>query len=110
MNDKTTPRNRDEEEILGYRNVLSLVHENYDAIPVRPNYILQMHRDLLRFTYLTYGGSFKTAPNEIDMILGDGKKVVLFKPLEPMKLRMPSRISVRAIRQLLRRKLFTPSF
>ena len=83
MNDKTTPRNRDEEEILGYRNVLSLVHEDYDAIPVRPDYILQMHRDLLRFTNLTYGGSFKTTPNEIDMILGEGKKVVLFKPLEP---------------------------
>ncbi|ADC90326.1 Fic family protein [Mageeibacillus indolicus] len=83
MNDKTTPRNRDEEEILGYRNVLSLVHEDYDAIPVRPNCILQMHRDLLRFTNLTYGGSFKTTPNEIDMILGDGKKIVLFKPLEP---------------------------
>lgn len=83
MNDKTTPRNRDEEEILGYRNVLSLVHEDYDVIPVRPNYILQMHRDLLRFTNLTYGGSFKTTPNEIDMILDEGKKVVLFKPLEP---------------------------
>ena len=74
MDDKTTPRNRDEEEILGYRNVLALVHEDYNAIPVRPNYILQMHRDLLRFTNLSYGGSFKTAPNEIDMVLGNGKK------------------------------------
>ena len=46
--DKTTPRNRDEEEILGYRNVLNLVHENYDVIPVRSNYILQMHRDLFK--------------------------------------------------------------
>ena len=42
--DKTTPRNRDEEEILGYRNVLNLVHENYDLLPVRSNYILQMHK------------------------------------------------------------------
>lgn len=74
MDDKTTPRNRDEEEILGYRNVLALVHEDYNAIPVRPNYILQMHRDLLRFTNLSYGGSFKTAPNEIDMVLGNEKK------------------------------------
>lgn len=74
MDDKTTPRNRDEEEILGYRNVLALVHEDYNAIPVRPNYILQMDRDLLRFTNLSYGGSFKTAPNEIDMVLGNGKK------------------------------------
>ena len=63
--DKTTPKNRDEEEILGYRNVLNLVHENYDVIPVRSNYILQMHRDLLKYTNLNYGGQFKTTPNEI---------------------------------------------
>ena len=81
--DKTTPKNRDEEEILGYRNVLNLVHENYDVIPVRSNYILQMHRDLLKFTNLNYGGQFKTTPNEIDMVLETGEKVVLFKPLEP---------------------------
>ena len=81
--DKTTPGNRAEEEILGYRNVLALVHENYDAIPVRSNYILQMHRDLLKFTNYSYGGQFKTTPNEIDMFLENGEKVVLFKPLEP---------------------------
>ena len=81
--DKTTPRNRDEEEILGYRNVLNLVHENYDMLPIRSNYILQMHRDLLKYTSYSYGGQFKTTPNEIDMLLESGEKVVLFKPLEP---------------------------
>lgn len=81
--DKTTPRNRDEEEILGYRNVLNLVHENYDMIPVRSSYILQMHRDLLKYTNYSYGGHFKTTPNEIDMELENGERVVLFKPLEP---------------------------
>lgn len=83
MSDKTTPHNRDEEEILGYRNVLNLVHENYDMIPVRPSYILQMHRDLLKYTSFSYGGSFKTTPNEIDMTLASGKRVTLFRPLEP---------------------------
>ena len=83
MTDKTTPRNRDEEEILGYRNVLNLVHENYEFLPVRSSYILQMHRDLLKFTNLSYGGKYKTTPNEIDMTLGTGEKVVIFKPLEP---------------------------
>ena len=42
-----------------------------------------MHRDLLKFTNLNYGGQFKTTPNEIDMVLETGEKVVLFKPLEP---------------------------
>ena len=47
--DKTTPKNRDEEEILGYRNVLNLIHESYDAIPVNRNYILQLHKELLKY-------------------------------------------------------------
>ena len=81
--DKTTPRNRAEEEIIGYRNVLNLVHENYDVLPVRSNYILQMHRELLKFTNLSYGGQFKATSNEIDMVLETGEKVILFKPLEP---------------------------
>lgn len=81
--DKTTPRNRDEEEILGYRNVLNLIHENYSVIPVKPGYILQLHRDLLRYTALSYGGRFKTVPNEIDMTLPSGERTLLFKPLEP---------------------------
>lgn len=83
--DKTTPRNRDEEEILGYRNVLNLVHESYEYMPVCSNIILQMHRDLLKRTNLSYGGKYKTTSNEIDMILETGEKVVLFRPLEPFE-------------------------
>ena len=41
MADKTTPQNRAEEEILGYRNTLSLIHNNYEYISITPNYILQ---------------------------------------------------------------------
>lgn len=81
--DKTAPRNRDEKEILGYRNALNLIHENYAYIPIRPNYILQMHRDLLQFTALSYGGSFKATANEISMTQPSGEKYVLFRPLEP---------------------------
>ena len=83
VEDKTTPRNRDEMEILGYRNVLNLIHENYAYIPVEPGYILQLHRDLLKYTNLTYRGHFKTTPNEIDMTLPSGERHVLFRPLEP---------------------------
>ena len=85
VENKTTPRNRDESEILGYRNVLNLVHESCNFIPVRPSYILQMHRDLLKYTNLSYGGCFKTTPNEIDEVLPDGNKIVLFRPLEPFQ-------------------------
>lgn len=83
VEDKTTPRNRDEQEILGYRNVLNIIHENYEAIPVRSSYILQLHGELLKHTAFSYAGKYKTTPNEIDMVLENGEKIVLFKPLEP---------------------------
>ena len=34
VEEKTTPRNRDEQEIAGYRDVLEIIHENFDAIPI----------------------------------------------------------------------------
>ena len=37
MSDKTTPKNRNEKEILGYRYALSLVHESFEYIPIRIN-------------------------------------------------------------------------
>lgn len=83
VEDKTTPRNRNEEEILGYRNVLNIVHENYEAIPVQSNYILQLHGEMLKHTAFSYAGKYKTTSNEIDMVLENGEKVVLFKPLDP---------------------------
>lgn len=83
MKDKTTPKNRDEKEILGYRNVLNLIHTNYEYIPFQSNYILQLHRDLLKYTEHSYGGKYKTTPNEIDAVLPDGEKIMLFKPLDP---------------------------
>jgi len=39
VKDKTTPRNRDEEEIMGYRDVLNTIHENFEYIPITSNYI-----------------------------------------------------------------------
>lgn len=80
---KTTPKTRDEQEILGYRNVLDLIHESHDYIPVRPNYILQLHRDLMRYTGSSFGGSYKSTPNEIDAILANGERTTLFVPLAP---------------------------
>ena len=47
---KTTPRNRDESEIAGYRDVLNTIHMNYEYIPVNANYMLQFHRDLYKFS------------------------------------------------------------
>jgi len=81
--DKTTPRTRDEREIMGYRNVLNTIHENYEYIPLRPGYILQLHRDLYKYSEKGIGGSFKNAQNYISATDSAGNSFVLFQPLPP---------------------------
>ena len=78
---KTTPRGRSEREIAGYRDVLSTVHENHAYIPIRPGMILQLHRDLYKFSNTSIGGSFKSSDNVIAEELPDGTKRVRFQPV-----------------------------
>lgn len=78
---KTTPRDRDEAEIAGYRDVLNTIHENYDYIPINANYILQLHRDLYKFWGSTEGGRFKTSDNIIRETDADGNECVRFRPV-----------------------------
>lgn len=80
---KTTPRNRDEQEIIGYRDVLNTIHENYAYIPLKPSYILQLHRDLLKKSGLSYGGHFKNVQNYINETKADGTVVTRFTPIAP---------------------------
>ncbi len=85
MAEKTMPRNRDEQEILGYRAVLEMVHESFEYMPITANVILQLHKKLYSFLPTSFGGMFKTTSNEIDEIRADGTVVVRFKPLEPFE-------------------------
>ena len=78
---KTTPRGRSEREIAGYRDVLNTVHENHDYIPIRPGMILQLHRDLYKFSNTSIGGSFKSSDNGVVEELPDGTKRVRFQPV-----------------------------
>lgn len=81
--EKTTPRNRDEDEIMGYRDVLNTIHESNEYIPVRPSYILQLHRDLLKRAGLSYGGHFKNVQNYINETKPDGTVITRFTPVAP---------------------------
>lgn len=79
--DKTTPKTRDEREIAGYRDVLNTIHENYEHIPIRDTFILQLHRDLYKFENASNGGQFKTADNVIEEEDSAGNKFVRFRPM-----------------------------
>jgi Fic family protein len=77
---KIEPRNRNEAEIAGYREVLSIIHNNYECISINPNMILQLHRDLYSFHPITDGGHWKNCDNFITEI-ADGERIVRFTPV-----------------------------
>ena len=83
VQEKTTPRTRDEYEIAGYRDVLNTIHENYRYIPIRSNYILQLHRDLMQYTASDLGGRYKITQNYLQETRPDGTTFVRFTPVAP---------------------------
>jgi Fic family protein len=81
VREKTMPKTRSEKEIAGYRDVLSVIHESHDYIPARPNVILQLHRDLYKFSGKSIGGNYKNSDNVIAEEHADGTKTVRFQPV-----------------------------
>ena len=63
VEEKTMPKNRNEQEIAGYRDVLSIIHDSYDAIPITQNYILQLHKMLYSHMNNPIAGRTKTVQN-----------------------------------------------
>lgn len=80
MADKVEPKNRDEREIAGYRYVLDMIHESHDVIPVTPGVILQLHRNLYRFSGDSFAGRWKDSDNVIAERAAGGELVARFKP------------------------------
>lgn len=83
VEEKTTPKNRDEQEIAGYRDVLNIIHESFDAIPISQNYILQFHKILYSHMNNPMAGRTKSVQNYISATYPDGHVETLFTPLAP---------------------------
>ena len=85
VEEKTTPRNRHEQEIAGYRDVLGIIHESFDAIPITQNYILQLHKILYSHINNPIAGRTKNVQNYISATYPDGHTETLFTPLSPFE-------------------------
>lgn len=81
MNEKSQPRNRNEEEIIGYRETLKIIHENYNYIGISTNYILQLHKELYSYSEKSIGGKFKSTDNFISEIDEKGTERIRFEPV-----------------------------
>ena len=85
VEESTTPKNRDEEEIAGYRDVLNIIHESFDAIPITKNCILQLHKILYSHMNNPIAGQTKTVQNYISATYPDGHTEVFFTPMAPFE-------------------------
>ena len=86
VNEKTTPKNRNEKEIAGYRDALNIIHESFQYIPLTPNYILQLHKVLCgKNDEVSYGGKFKNNQNYISAADEEGNTYTLFTPVSPFE-------------------------
>ena len=83
LSGKTMPKNRDEEEIAGYRDVLNVIHESFEYIPMTTNYILQLHKILYSHMNNPMAGKTKSVQNYISATYPDGRVETLFTPLAP---------------------------
>ena len=81
VTNKAVPKTRNEQEIAGYRDVLATIHESHDFIPVKPPILLQLHRDLYKFSGKNIGGTYKNAENVIAEEDDQGNKFVRFQPV-----------------------------
>lgn len=76
----STPKNRSEQEIAGYRDALNLIHESGQHMPFSRNVVLQLHSVLYRYLPLD-GGKWKSIDNQIVERLPDGTvHRIRFKP------------------------------
>lgn len=86
VNEKTTPKNRSEKEIAGYRDALNTIHESFEYIPLTPNYILQLHQILYsKNDEVSYGGKFKNVQNYISATDEKRNSFTLFTPISPFE-------------------------
>ncbi len=81
--EKTTPRNRSEQEIAGYRDALNIIHESFEAIPITRNYIMQLHKIMYSHSPVPFAGQLKNVQNYISATYPDGHSEILFTPTPP---------------------------
>ena len=86
VSEKTTPRNRNEKEIAGYRDALSVINDSFEYIPLTSNYILQLHSILCSHNNeVNYGGKYKNVQNYISATAENGESYTLFTPPSPFE-------------------------
>lgn len=105
---KDKPQNRSEREIAGYRDVLATIHENHDYIPLKSTMILQLHRDLYKFSGMSFGGAYKTSNNVISERDAQGNEHIRFQPVDAWEVTPAIEAACAAFDEALKKEEYDP--
>ena len=80
-------RKRDEDEVRGYGEVLSLIYESHAELSLTENHVKQLHGILLRHTAKDerHRGEYKKLPNDVVASHEDGRIEVIFQTATPFE-------------------------
>lgn len=79
VQDDTAPANRSEQEILGYRDALNLIHGNHESLEFSTATVRQLHALMMAYTSEA-GGRWKSRDNVIIERHTDGSRRIRFRP------------------------------
>lgn len=77
---------RDEQEVAGYAEVMEMIFESYEHMPLTESLIQQLHRDLLQHSQKDerHRGAYKATANNVEAFDQDGKSLgVVFQTATP---------------------------
>jgi len=79
------PKNRDEQEVAGYADLLGRIFDNHKTLKLTENNILQFHSILLQFSEKdqSHKGKYKNSDNAVVMRDEKGVEHILFNPTKP---------------------------
>ena len=87
INSKVDSIDKSEHEIIGYRDILDEIHNNYDNYQFREYDLLNFHDKLFSQTGLHHSGSYKREDNMVVETLVDGTKREIFDPVSSSETR-----------------------
>ena len=76
---------RDQQEVVGYYDVLEIIYESFPDISISKNYIQQLHQRLLKYSTKDerHRGVYKNLSNKVVANYPDGTQKVIFNTTEP---------------------------
>ncbi len=82
---QSAPKNRDEQEVAGYANLLGRIFDFYPSLKISEGVILQLHGILLEFSEKDnlHRGKYKSKNNTVAIVEKGEIKKILFQPTPP---------------------------